>query len=154
TKLKLTQAGTIQIAVEDKDRQRAADMAAAYVEYLDQFNRQVRMTKGRRTRLFIQGRLEDTKQELAAAEKQLAEYQIQHKAVALAPGVSSAVDQAARLYARRMALQVRLGVVRSYSQGSEEEVQIQEELSQIDRQMQQLPETGLELTRLVRDVRA
>src|SRR5262245_44124475 len=53
TKLKLTQAGTIQIAVEDRDRKRAADMAGAYVEYLDQFNRQVRMTKGRRTRLFI-----------------------------------------------------------------------------------------------------
>lgn len=152
-RLKLTQAGSIQIAVEDRDRQRAAAMANAYVEFLDKFNRQVRMTKGRRTRLFIEGRLAETKQELAAAEQRLADYQARHKTVALAPGMSSAIEDAARLYVRRSALQVRLGVVRSYSEGSEEEVQVRQELDQLDRQMRALPETGLELERLMRDVK-
>jgi uncharacterized protein involved in exopolysaccharide biosynthesis len=68
--------------------------------------------------------------------------------------MSSSVDQAAKLYARRMTLQVRLGVVRGYSQGSEEEIQIRQELAQLDQQMRELPETGLELARLVRDVKA
>jgi uncharacterized protein involved in exopolysaccharide biosynthesis len=53
-----------------------------------------------------------------------------------------------------MALQVRLGVVRDYSDGSEEEIQIRQELAQLDRQMRALPETGLEMARLVREVRA
>jgi tyrosine-protein kinase Etk/Wzc len=153
-RFKLTMAGTIQIAVEDRDRQRAADMANAYVEFLDQFNRQVRMTKGRRTRLFIEARLVETKRELAAAEQRLTEYQTRNKTVALSPGVSSAVEEAARMYARRMALQVRLGVIRSYSEGSEEELQIIQELAQLDRQLRALPETGLELARLFRDVKA
>jgi len=150
---KLTQAGTILISVEDRDRQRAADMANAYIEFLDEFNREVRTTKGRRTRIFVEGRLNDTKAELAKAEQALAQYQVQHKAVALSSSMSSAVNEAATLYARRMALQVRLGVVRGYSQGSEEELQIRQELAQLDEQMRQLPETGLDLARLVRDVK-
>jgi tyrosine-protein kinase Etk/Wzc len=150
---KLTEAGTIKISVEDRDRQRAADMANAYVEYLDQFNREVRTTKGRRTRIFVEARLNDTKVELAKAEQALADYQVKHKAVALSSSMSSAVNEAATLYARRMALQVRLGVVRNYSQGSEEELQIRQELAQLDDQMRQLPETGLDLARLVRDVK-
>jgi uncharacterized protein involved in exopolysaccharide biosynthesis len=154
SRFKLTPAGTIQISVEDRSRERAAQMANAYVELLDRFNRDVRMTKGRRTRLFVETRLAETKQEMSAAEQRLAQYQSKNKAVVLSPQVSSAVDQAARLAARRMALQVRLGVVRGYSEGSEEEIQIRQELAQLDQQMRELPETGLELARLVRDVRA
>lgn len=153
-RFKLSDAGSIQIFVEDRNRQRAADMANAYVELLDRFNREVRMTKGRRTRLFIEGRITETKQELESAEQRLAQYQAKNKTVALSPGVSSTMEQAATLYARRMALQVRLGVVRAYSQGSEEEIQIRQELTQLDQQMRALPETGLELARLLRDVKA
>jgi tyrosine-protein kinase Etk/Wzc len=154
TDFKLTDAGTIQVSVEDKNRQRSADMANAYVEFLDRFNREVRMTKGRRARLFLESRLAENKQQLEAAEQKLSEYQARKKTVVLSPEMSSSVQQAASLYARRMALEVRLGVIRSYSEGSEEEIQIRQELEQIDRQMRALPETGLELVRLVRDVKA
>src|SRR5262245_15088842 len=99
-------------------------MANAYVEFLDRFNREVRMTKGRRTRMFIEGRLAETRQDLGISEQRLAQYQASHKAVALSPQMSTAIDEAAKLYARRMALSVRLGVVRGYSEGSEEETQI------------------------------
>ncbi len=153
-RFKLSEAGSVQISVEDKSRQRAADMANAYVEFLDRFNREVRMTKGRRTRLFVESRLVETKQELVIAEQRLTQYQVKNKTVALTSQMSSAVDQAAKLYAQRIALQVRLGVVRGYSQGSEEEIQIRQELAQLDQQMRELPETGLELARLVREVRA
>jgi uncharacterized protein involved in exopolysaccharide biosynthesis len=153
-KFKLTPAGTIQISVEDRDRQRAASMTNAYVELLDRFNREQRMTKGRRTRLFIQGRLAETRRELSQQEQHLADYQANHKTIVLTPQMSSAIEEAAHLNARRTALEVRLGVVRAYSDGSEEEIQIQQELSQLDRQMRALPETGLDLARLVRDVRA
>ena len=154
TRFRLTQAGTIQISVEDKNRQTAAEMANAYMEYLDEFNRQVRMTKGRRARLFIESRLADIRQELTGAERRLAEYQAKNKTVALSPQMSSAIEQASSIYARRTLLQVRLGVIRGYSTGSDEEVQIQQELAQLDQKMRELPTTGLELTRLVRDVRA
>ena len=153
-RFKVTDQGTVRISVEDTNRQRAAEMANAYVELLDRFNREVRMTRGRRTRLFVEGRLGETKQELLAAEQRLAQYQVKNKAVALSPEISSAVEEAANLYARRTALQVRLGVVRGYSAGGEEEIQIQQEVDQLDRQMRSLPTQGVALANLTRDVKA
>jgi tyrosine-protein kinase Etk/Wzc len=154
SKFKLTEAGTIEINVEDRDPKRAADMANAYVDLLDRFNRDVRMTKGRRTRLFVEGRLQDTKTQLAAAEQKLAEYEARHKTAGLSPEASSSVESAARLYAQRTNLEVRLGVVRGYTRAStDEETQIQEQLDELDRQLAALPQTGLEQARLLRDVK-
>jgi len=154
TKFKLTDAGTIEMTAEDTDPKIAAAMINAYIDLLDRFNRDVRMTKGRRTRMFVEKRLLETKQELASAEQRLTQYQSQHKAVALTPELTTAIENAARLYGQRTALEVRLGLVRSYSRGrSDEEQQIMDQLAQLDRQLQALPETGLDLARLVRDVK-
>lgn len=146
--------GIIKIAVEDRDPQRAADMANAYFETLDRFNREVRMTKGKRTREFIGKRLLDTENELATAEQKLADYEATHKAVALTPEMSSAIETASRYYAERSALQIRLGVIRSYSRGTtDEERQVLQQLEQVDHQLAALPGTGLTLARLIRDVK-
>ena len=154
TRFRLTEAGTLELSVEDHDRKRAADMVNVYIELLDRFNREVRMTKGRRTRVFLQQRLGETRSELARVEQLLTDYQSKHKTVAISPELSSAVESAARLAAQRMALQVRLGVIRSYTRGqSEEEQQVLDQLTQIDRQLQALPVTGIEIVRLLRDVR-
>ncbi len=153
-KFKLSAAGTLEISVEDHDPRRAAEMANTYVELLDRFNREVRMTKGRRTRMFLEQRLGETRQELSRTEQLLTAYQAKHKAVAVSAEMSSAIESAAQLAAQRMALQVRLGVIRSYSRGSsEEEQQVLEQLAQLDRQLQRLPSTGIEIARLLRDVK-
>ena len=153
-KFKLTEAGTVELSVEDRDRKRAADMANAYVTMLDRFNREVRSTKGRRTRMFLERRLVETRADLALAERRLSAYQSQHKAVVLTPELSTAIETAARMYAQRTALQVRLGVIRSYTRGlSDEEQQVVEQLAQLDRQLTALPATGLELVRLLRDMK-
>lgn len=154
TKFKLNESGTITLAAEDRNPKVAADMVNAFIERLDHFNREVRMTKGRRTRQFVEARLDETRQDLKTAEEKLADYQSKNKTVALTPEMSSSVETAARLYAQRAALQVRLGVVRSYSRGqTDEEQRILDQLVQLDRQLQALPETGLELARLLREVK-
>jgi uncharacterized protein involved in exopolysaccharide biosynthesis len=153
-RFKLTEAGTIVISVEDRSAQRAADIANAYVDLLDHFNREVRMTKGRRTRLFIESRIADTHRDLVNAEEALATFQSQHKTMGLSPEKSAAVEAAAELYAQRAALQVRLGVVQSYSRArTDEEVQIEQRLQQLDQQLEKLPVTGLQQARLLRDVK-
>ena len=154
TKFKLTDAGTIDMTLEDKDPKRAAAMLQTYIELLDRFNREVRTTKGRRTRVFVEERLNETKLQLAKAEQALADYQVSHKAAIITPEMSTAAEGAARIYAQRMALQVRLGVVRGYShEGSQEEQQIVDQIAQLDQQLRSLPELGLELARMLRDVK-
>jgi uncharacterized protein involved in exopolysaccharide biosynthesis len=64
------------------------------------------------------------------------------------------METAARLYAERMALQVRLGVAQSYTRGpSDETAQISGQLAALDRQLALLPAAGLGLARLYRDVK-
>lgn len=146
--------GMILVSVEDKDPKRAAEMANAYCEELDRVNREVRMTRGRRVRQFIGARLDSTRRELDVAEQKLVRYEAQHKAVALTPEASSALEAAARIYANRSALELRLGVLRSFSTGTtDEERQILDQLAQIDLQLARLPKTSMELAKLVRDVR-
>lgn len=150
----MSDAGMITISVEDRDPKRAADMANTYVEILDRFNREVHMTKGRRTRLFVEQRLSQTREQLQAEEQRLADYQSKHKTIPLSPEMASGVDAAARLYAERAALQVRLGVVEGYTRGeSEEKTQLRQQLAQVDRRLQEIPETGVEVVRLLRDVK-
>jgi tyrosine-protein kinase Etk/Wzc len=154
TKFKVTDAGTIVMWLEDRDPRRAAAMLQAFIEGLDRFNRESRSTKGRRTRIFIEKRLDENKVELAKAEDALSVYQATHKAAIITPAMSTAAEATARIYAQRMALQVRLGVVHGYSrENSQEEEQITAQLAQLDRQLRALPETGLELARLLREVK-
>jgi uncharacterized protein involved in exopolysaccharide biosynthesis len=154
TKFALDDAGIITLRVEDHDPKRAADMANAYVELLDRFNRDSRMTKGRRTREFVGQRLQDTGTQLHDAEEQFAQYQATHKTPPLSPDAASALSSIAGMYAQREALQVRLGVIEGYTQGnSDEATQIRAELSQLDRRLQEVPETGIASLRLLRELK-
>jgi tyrosine-protein kinase Etk/Wzc len=154
TKFKLTQSGTLEMSVEDRDRARAAQMAAAFIDELDRFNRDVRMAKGRRTRIFLEQRLAQVRRELAVLEDEFSTYEAKHKTVAMSPEASAAIESAARLFAQRTALQVRLGVIRDYTRGtSDEEQQVLSELAQVDRQLQTLPATGMGLARMLRDIK-
>jgi uncharacterized protein involved in exopolysaccharide biosynthesis len=153
-RFKLTDAGMIEMSLEDRDPKVAAAMLNTYVELLDQFNREVRMTKGRRTRVFVEGRMKQTQRDLAVAEDRLASYQARNKTAVITPEMSTAAESAANLYSQRLALEVQLGVVQGFTRGgSDEEEQIRAKMAQIDRQLQSLPATGLELARLLREVK-
>src|SRR5262245_25221458 len=64
TRFSVNDAGIIVIEAEDRDPKRAAELANGYVDALDRFNREVRMTKGRRTREFVGERLQSTEKQL------------------------------------------------------------------------------------------
>lgn len=147
-------AGIITIEVEDQDPKRAAEIANAYVSILDRFNRGVRMTKGRRTREFVGLRLSETEIQLHTAEERFAEYQATHKTPPLSPDAASALSSVAGMYAQREAMRVRLGVIEAYTQGASDEArQIRAELSQLDRRLAEVPETGIESLRLLRELK-
>ncbi len=154
TRFAVDDVGLILVSVEDKSPRRAADMANAYCEELDRFNRETRMTRGGRLRRFVGARLDSTRVELDAAERRLTAYEAEHKTVALSAEQSSAVEAAAQAYATRASLELRLGVLRGFSrETSDEERQIVAQLAELDRQLARLPKTTMELARLVRDVK-
>jgi len=154
TRFSVDDAGIILIEAEDRDPQHAAELANGYVDVLDRFNREVRMTKGRRTREFVGERLAATEKQLHDAEESFAQYQAAHKTPPLSPDAASALSSIAGMYAQREALQVRLGIIQGYTQGSSDEAtQLHAELAQLDRRLQEVPETGIASLRLLRDLK-
>src|SRR5262245_55137926 len=154
TRFAVDDAGIIEIQAEDRDPRAAAELANSYVDVLDRFNREVRMTKGKRTREFVGQRLADTEKQLHEAEEAFATYQATHKTPPLSPDAASALSSIAGMYAQREALQVRLGIIKGYTQGSsDEETQIRAELAQLDRRLAEVPETGMASLRLLRDLK-
>jgi uncharacterized protein involved in exopolysaccharide biosynthesis len=146
--------GTIAVIVEDRDPKTAAAIANAYVEELDRFNLQTRTTSAKRTRAFIEQRLEVANQDLAAAEDRLREFQQRHNLPAMSPSARGDADVGAGLMAQKIALEVRLQVLRqSLSESSEEVRRTRQELAAIERQVGGLPRAGVEIMRLWRDLK-
>jgi tyrosine-protein kinase Etk/Wzc len=146
--------GTIAILVEDRDPTMAAAMANAYVEELDRFNRQTRTTSASRTRSFIEGRLQLAQRDLAGAEDRLRDYQQRRNLPAMSPAARGEAEIGANLMAQKIALEVRLQILReSLSETSEEVRRARQELAAIERQVGGLPRAGVEVMRLWREVK-
>lgn len=146
--------GTIEIATEDRDPKMAAAMANAYVEELDRFNKESRSTSAKRTRAFIEGRLDLAKRDLAAAEDLLRDMQQRRHLAAISPAAQGDAQIGARLMAEKIALEVRLQVLRQSLDDSSEEVRrVRQQLAALDRQVSGLPGAGIEGMRLWRDVK-
>lgn len=153
-KFRVGDEGTIAVLAEDQEPEMAAAIANAYVEELDRFNRQTRTTSATRTRAFIEQRLDLAKKELADAEDRLREYQQRRNLPAMAPGDQGDADVGARLMAQKIALEVRMQVLRqSLAENSEEVRRVRQELAAIERQVGGLPRAGVEIMRLWRDVK-
>ena len=154
TSLALGDEGTISIAVEDRDPRTAAAMANAYIEELDNFNRLTRTSSARRTREFIQERLAVVEQDLAAAENSLSSYQQRKSVALLSPEARGQAEIGANIMAQKLALEVKLNVLRqSLVESSEEVRRVKEELGAVERQLGTLPQAGVATMRLWRDLK-
>jgi uncharacterized protein involved in exopolysaccharide biosynthesis len=150
----LTDRGVVEVVVEDRNPQRAADIANAWVKALDEFNKNARMTTGKKTRLFVEERIRETQEHLRAAEDALSTFQRTHKTAALAAGVSRGVESGASILAQRMALSVKLNrLTDMYRHDSPELEETRAELAAIDQQIELLPPVARDFARLTRDLK-
>jgi len=152
TSVKLAPDGTIAVTVEDRDPRRAAAMTMAMLDGLDHYNIEKRNTQAHRTRLFLEQRVASTDSLLQLSETALRHYQESHHTVTPTTVNSGDVAAAADLMARKIMLEVRLGVLRGYlREDNEQVVQTRSELSQLERQIGILPALQTELARMIRD---
>ncbi|UCG51131.1 MAG: hypothetical protein JSW58_13155 [Candidatus Latescibacterota bacterium] len=176
TSFTLLDNGLLKIGFEDRDPERAAAIANRYVELLDEFNREYNISRASKTKEFIAEQLELHEMELRDAEEALKKFQEEHEALELNEQIKSAIDIVASLTAEAVALEVDLEILRQYtSTASNEYIRKKKEYDEILDQLQRfkadsarsdtdfvrsyfptfdtLPETALELTRLMRRVK-
>jgi tyrosine-protein kinase Etk/Wzc len=150
--VKLAPEGTIAVAVEDRDPKRAAAMAMAFLQELDEYNIHNRNSRARRTRQFLEGRVHETDSLLRVTEVQLRDYQEAKHTVVPTAVSSSDVQSSADLMARKIGLEVRIGVMRSYLREDSDEIQqAKTELEQLKERIATLPALQSDIARMIRD---
>ena len=152
--VKLAPEGTITVSIEDKDPKRATAMANAFLEELDQFNIKNKNSRASRTRIFLEQRVAETDSLLKITEERLRAYQEETHTVVPTAIQSSEIQSSADIMARKIALEVRLSVLRTYlAEDSDEIRQTRTELEKLKEQIATLPSLQSDLWRMIRDQR-
>lgn len=165
----------IEIQVEDKNRQRAADMANAFTEFLDQYHRETSVDRARRTREFIESALSENRERLDEASLELRKFQEEHGTVELTEQTRATVEALALLQTEQTELRIQKGVLSGYAKPDQIEMRgiearLEEVGSEISRlaggtssaevgtdsgallPLSEIPGMGLDLANLTREV--
>ncbi|MEA3409710.1 MAG: hypothetical protein U9Q95_05110, partial [Candidatus Eisenbacteria bacterium] len=110
-----TAEGLIEVMVEDRSKERAAEMTNALVELLDFYNRETSVEQAQRTSEFIRGYREENEARLEEAAVAAQAFQEEHGAIELTEQTRVTVEAAAGLQARRTELRIERGVLERYA---------------------------------------
>jgi uncharacterized protein involved in exopolysaccharide biosynthesis len=137
--VEITEEGIIEISVEERSPELAAKIANAFVEELDRINQMTSVSQAKNTRVFVEGRLKETEENLHEAEEALRLFQEEHKTVSLTDQTAAAIQSAAELKARQVALEVERGVLlKTFSDDHPQVVRLQSEIEELQKQLDQV----------------
>jgi tyrosine-protein kinase Etk/Wzc len=164
--------GLIHISVEDRDPNRAAELANGYVDQFQKLSEHLAFTEASQRRLFFERQLEQSKNNLATAEEALKRTEQTTGLFQLDSQARALIESAASLRAEIAAREVEIQGMQTYATGENAQlVQAQRELDSMRAQMAKLggkgdaskgghivpegsvPEAGLEYVRKLRDVK-
>jgi uncharacterized protein involved in exopolysaccharide biosynthesis len=135
----VTKESLIRVDYEDRDRERSARIANAFVGELDRFNRDSRVTSARRVREFIEDRIVQAEEELEAAELDLKEFKEGTGAVYVSEQAKASISTAAQLYGRIVELEVSLERLRQFATDrSPEIVDIKSQIRALEKNLAQM----------------
>lgn len=164
--------GLIVIEVDDEDPQRAADMANAYVDQLTKLTQSLAISEASQRRLFFEGQLAKSRDELSKAEIELKKTQERTGMIDLDAQGKATIEAAAILRAQVTAKEVEMAAMRTFATESnpdyrrtqEELMGLRTQLAKMERNTEKdkgdilistgkIPASGLEYARRLRDVK-
>ncbi|MDE3021991.1 MAG: hypothetical protein KGI54_09035 [Pseudomonadota bacterium] len=172
TDIKADKDGFITVAFSDRNPQRAANIANAYVDALRNVSQRLAVTDAARRRLFFQNQMALANKKLADAEYALEQTQEKTGLIELSSQEKAAIESNANLRAEIAAKEVQLSAMRmSTTESNPDYVRLEQELVELKSQLSKLqngqdlgegdilvptgkvPQVGLEYLRKVRDVK-
>jgi len=99
-------------AEEDEARQRATDIANAFIEELDKMNIEKKTEKARNNRVYIEERYLQNLEDLRKAEEDLRVFQKENNVVALPEQMAASIEAAAQIVAVINSKEIELDVMR------------------------------------------
>lgn len=138
-----TPEGFVEVRVEDRDKERAAALANAFMEFLDDYHRLTSVERATRTRVYVETALVENGQRLDMATEALKDFQTQHMAIDLTEQTRVTVDAVAALETERTRLQLERGVLEGFSGPGEMRMrQIDAEIRELEGKLAEVTGTG------------
>jgi uncharacterized protein involved in exopolysaccharide biosynthesis len=128
--------GIISIAVMDRDRYRARDLAEAYVEELDKLVNIESTSSARRERIFLEGRLQSIKSDLDASSRELSDFSSNNATLDLQKQGEATVEAAGKLQGELIAAESELYGLKA--QYTDDNMRVREVRGRIDELQSQL----------------
>jgi uncharacterized protein involved in exopolysaccharide biosynthesis len=129
----------ISVSVEDKDPNRAADMANTHLDALDRINRTVNITEGQRKRIFLEKRLKEAKDDLSRAEIALKEFQEKYGLVSIEEQAKVAIEGAAKIKGEIIVAQTELEVLKQFgTERQNEAVMLKSKITELQNQLKKI----------------
>ncbi len=164
--------GFIHISVEDRNPNRAAELANGYVEQFRTLSEHLAITEASQRRLFFEKQLEQAKDNLATAEEALKQTQQTTGLIQLDSQARALIESAAALRAQITAKEVQIQAMQTYATSENAQVlEAEKELDGLRAGLAELggsgedneaslivprgrvPQAGLEYVRRLRDVK-
>lgn len=153
TEIDWTEDNTLEVRVWDEDAVRAADIANTYIEILNRRNYELRSQEAHNTRIFLEQRVAQNRQDLAKAESALQKYQEKEKMIVPMDPSAAGISSLAELFASKVKKEMELAILeRSVGTDNAEYRQRKLELGILLNQIDRLPEIGMGSLRLYREV--
>jgi capsule polysaccharide export protein KpsE/RkpR len=137
--------GVITVSVSDRDRQRSAALAQAYVEELNRLMSVVSTSSARRERIFIEQRLITVKQDLRRAAEDFSQFASQNTTLDITSQTKAMVEAGADLQGNLMAAQSELeGLEQIYTSSNVRVRSLRARVDELQRQLQEMagPKSG------------
>ena len=131
--------GVVEIMVTDRSRDRAAAISNRYLSIVDSLYSRSETWHASQVRRFMEGRVQENRQELATAEEAARRFAEEHGVVSLSDQVSALVQEMAGVEGEIRALDVKIGAARQiYGPAHSSVRQMQLEKAQLEVQRRRL----------------
>ncbi len=131
--------GVIAVTVSDRDRQRSAALARAYVEELNWLMNEVSTSSARRERLFIEQRLVTVKQDLHRAAEDFSQFASQNTTLDITSQTRAMVEAGADLQGHLLAAQSELeGLEQIYTASNVRVRSLRARVDELRRQLKEM----------------
>jgi uncharacterized protein involved in exopolysaccharide biosynthesis len=131
--------GLIRLSVTDRDPQRSAQMANAYVEEFKKFTAHLAVTEASQRRLFFENQLARARNDLSDAEEQLKKTEQTTGVLQIDAQTRAVIESVASLRAQIAAKEVQIRAMQSFATGDNPQLQVaEEELAGLQAQQQKL----------------
>jgi capsule polysaccharide export protein KpsE/RkpR len=131
--------GIISITVTDRDPNRAAALAGAYVDELNQLNAELSTSGAHRERVFLEGRLAAVKKDLDDASIKFSQFASKNATIDIKEQGRAMVEAASRLEGERIAAESELrGLEQIYTPNNVRVRAVQARISELQAQLEKM----------------